>query len=157
MTNININAVKTLLKKVAKKRPILGCISYQDDKIVFTDSYSLIEIKEQNKQIFNLNMFTGRLLEGQYPNIDRVKPREHALEPAKSLHVEIRNGKGFYIIDGYLFDRKQVDRTFKTVGINFEKHIRVDDIKLYKNSPKTIAHLVYEKDDLYILILGLLV
>src|SRR5690554_5575449 len=122
MVTINFNAVKTLLKKNATKRPILACISYQEDKILFTDSYSLVEIAATNKQVFNLNVMTLRLHEGQYPTIDKIKPTASELEAVRGIAIKLNDQKEeIYDIDGYPFHKAQVDQTFKTVGINFLK------------------------------------
>lgn len=153
MTKININAVKTLLKKNESRRPILASISYQDDRIAFTDSYGLVEIDTSNAQSFNLNVFTGRLEGGEYPRLDRIKPAEYALEPAENMHVEFKEGQELYIIDDYPFGKKQVDQTFKTVGLDFTKQVGAGQIKLHKRP--TSASLVYQKNDVYILVLGL--
>ena len=152
--NINFNAVKTLLKKNAKKRPILTCMSYRKDKIIFTDSYSLVEIEASNDVEFNLDVMELRLSGETFPNVDGVKPPKHELTQVSSIVPSLNSERvELYLIDDYPFIKTQIDQTFKTLGINFYKDLIPKDIKL-KTRPNH-GVLIYETDDVYVLVLGI--
>ena len=159
MEKLNFNAIKLLLKKNAKKRPILTCMNYKDDKIVFTDSYSLVEIATRNKVNFLLNVETLETQGGTYPCTDNVKPFETDLKDVETIELtstefDYKNKKlETYSINGYPFDRKQVDSTFKTISKDFFKDISRNDLKI--KELKSHGRLVYQKDGTYILILGI--
>lgn len=157
MEKLNFNAIKSLLKKNAKKRPILTCINYKDDKIVFTDSYSLVEVHTRNKVNFLLNVETLETQEGTYPCTDNIKPYETDLKDVETLElttIDFANKKlETYSINGYPFDRKAVDSTFKTISKDFFKDISRNDLKIKEN--KSHGRLIYQKDGTYILILGI--
>ncbi len=158
MVKLNFNAIKSLLKKNTKKRPILNCINYKDSSILFTDSFSLVEISTQNNTTFLLNVETLKIQGGTYPNTDNIKPSEIDLKDVEhvelSTKLDVSNKKvETYIINEYPFDRKLVDNTFKTISKDFLRGVTKNELKIKEY--QQYGTLVYQKDEVYILILGL--
>ena len=157
---LNYGAIKKLLKSQAKKRPILGCMNYQKEKITFTDSYSLVDYHVVGGEEFLLDVATLKVARGTYPSTDKIKPAIHELHDVNdSFKIERvavnRDSLEVYNIDGFYFLKQQVDDTFKTVSINFFKDITPGDLKLKKNEYNGTAYLIYETPQVYILILGI--
>src|SRR5690554_6953698 len=71
---LNLNAVRKLLKEQFKKRPILACIRYEPERIVFTNSYALVklDVKSPITEPINLNIMSLKLMSDTYPNVDRI-------------------------------------------------------------------------------------
>lgn len=158
--NLNYGAIKKLLKSQAKKRPVLGCMNYQKEKITFTDSYSLVDYNVVGAEEFLLDVATLQVARGTYPNTDKIKPAIHELHDVKnSFKVERvtvkRDSLEVYNIDGFYFLKQQVDDTFKTISVNFFKDITPEYLRLKKNEHNGTAILVYDTPLVYILILGI--
>lgn len=150
--NININAVKQLLKKTqTQNREIFSCMRYREDSIAFTDGSNLAIIKANNGENikFNLNVHTGHLNPSAYPSLETVKPKRETLKEVEELKVEYILGELYYHVkdaDDYRFKKKDVDYLFKTVGLKINNVLGLEISKS--------GMLVFETDDVYLLMYG---
>lgn len=157
---IKIEAVKKLLKKHQKTRPVLACINYTHDKIQYTNSYSMVEIEVSRQQPMLYNPFTGYQMDPlqQYPSLDRIKPQPEQLQVVDSIKIEVLTYQDktelFYNVDGIYFNKELTDTTFKTVNLDLLKDVNKGYHLQLKNNGKT-GILVYKKHNIYILILSI--
>jgi hypothetical protein len=104
------------------------------------------------KEPILVNLMTGKLYEGNYPDITKVIPAENELTAVKTIELDssLHSIPGYWI-DGFKFEKKKVDDAFACFNLKFnEWHIR-SKLKLSK------LKLIYEDKDagIYILILGI--
>lgn len=84
------------LKRAASSfdgRPILKCAHYDSDgSITVTDSHRLLQIKNfhNHERSFNQDLSTMNIIDGAYPDVNRLIPTEHHTEITISLDVLIR-------------------------------------------------------------------
>lgn len=151
--NININAVKQLLKKTqTQNREIFSCMRYLEDSIAFTDGSNLAIIRANNGENikFNLNVHTGHLNPSAYPSLETVKPKRETLKEVEELKVEYILGELYYCVkdaDDYCFKKKDVDYLFKTVGLKINNVLGLE-------ITKSGMILVFETDDVYLMMYG---
>lgn len=93
--NKEIKNLHKHLKRIASdnSRPILNCVHYDEDKsIIVTDAHRLLKINEfhKNKNGFNQDMKTMKIVEDKYPETERLIPKEFRTEITISLAVLIR-------------------------------------------------------------------
>lgn len=123
MKQLNLNAVRKVLKLQFKNRPILGCIRYEPERIVFTNSFMLVKIDVKSPIIepINLSMESLRIVPDNYPNVDRIientyKDRVRAKDINVEVDLEVKTQ--YYKINDLYFEKGLVDDTFKTVGLD---------------------------------------
>lgn len=123
MTKLNLNAVRKVLKTQFKKRPILGCIRYEPNRIVFTNSYMLVrlDVKSPITEPINLSMESLRIVSDTYPKVDRIMINtDYDKKSVKDISVEtdLKYKVQYYKINDLYFEKGLVDDTFKTVGLD---------------------------------------
>ncbi|HHW79178.1 MAG TPA: hypothetical protein GX742_00070 [Acholeplasmataceae bacterium] len=148
---LNLNAVRKLLKEQFKKRPILSCVRYEPERIVFTNSYALVKlnVKSPITEPINLNIISLELMSDTYPNVDRIienADRDKLLVTDINVEVDLEHRVQYYKINDLYFEKGLVDDTFKTVGLDIST---VNRKYLFTN--KSI--LVYEDDGVFLLVL----
>ena len=148
---LNLNAVRKLLKSQFKKRPILACIRYEPERIVFTNSYMLVklDVKSPITEPINLNIMSLELMSDTYPNVDRIienAGRDRINVRDINVDVDLIRGVAYYKINDFYFDKSLVDDTFKTVGLDITT---VNRDYLYTNK----SMLVYDDGVIFLLVL----
>lgn len=94
--HIEIKNLYRHLKRAASKydtRPILKCVHYDTDgSICVTDSHRLLRINKfhDHEEQFNQDLSTMRILDGTYPDVNRLIPNKFCTEITISLSVLIR-------------------------------------------------------------------
>lgn len=155
---LDIKAIQSLLKK-NKHRKILHCLNYTQEAIVFTNSYSLVKLNQKNnvEKEINVNVFNGEINNDTYPNIADIAKRE-GVEKVESITIESKDGYTFYYkingMEDIKYDKNLVDKTFKCIKKSpfFSHNVISNKDKLFLTKEKG---LVYQKDNLYIYILGI--
>jgi len=148
---LNLNAVRKLLKSQFKKRPILACIRYESERIVFTNSYALVKlnVKSPITKPINLNIMSLELMSDTYPNVDRIienAGRDRINIRDINVEVDLEYKVSHYKINDLYFEKTVVDDTFKTVGLDITT---VNRDYLYTNK----SMLVYNDDVVFLLVL----
>ena|SRR5690554_2534202 len=122
---LNLNTVRKLLKSQFKRRPILGCIRYEPERIVFTNSYALVKlnVKSPITEPINLDMESLRIVDDNYPKVTVDRIIENAFKDrinARDINVEVdlEHKVSHYKINDLYFEKGLVDDTFKTVGLD---------------------------------------
>src|SRR5690554_6534931 len=148
---LNLNAVRKLLKSQFKKRPILACIRYESERIVFTNSYALVKlnVKSPITKPIDLNIMSLELMSDTYPNVDRIienAGRDRINIRDINVEVDLEYKVSHYKINDLYFEKTVVDDTFKTVGLDITT---VNRDYLYTNK----SMLVYNDDVVFLLVL----
>ena len=148
---LNLNAVRKLLKSQFKKRPILACIRYEPERIVFTNSYVLVKlnVKSPITEPINLNIMSLELMSDTYPNVDRIienADRDRINVNDINVEVDLVYKVSHYKINDLYFEKCLVDDTFKTVGLDIST---VNRKYLYTNK----SMLVYDDGVIFLLVL----
>ena len=148
---LNLNVVRKLLKEQFKKRPILACVRYEPERIVFTNSYMLVklDVKSPITEPINLNIMSLKIMADNYPNLDRIienadKDRINAHDI--NVEVDLEYKVSHYKINDLYFEKGMVDDTFKTVGLDITT---VNRDYLYTNK----SMLVYDDGVIFLLVL----
>src|SRR5690554_4008446 len=148
---LNLNTVRKLLKSQFKKRPILACIRYEPERIVFTNSYALVKlnVKSPITEPINLNIMTLKIMVDKYPNIDPIienADKDKIIVKDINVDIDLIRGVAYYKINGLYFEKCLVDDIFKTVGLDITT---VNRDYLYTNK----SMLVYNDDVVFLLVL----
>jgi len=150
---LNLNTVRKLLKSQFKRRPILGCIRYEPERIVFTNSYMLVklEVRSPITEPINLDMESLRIVDDNYPKVTIDRIIENASKDrinARDINVEVdlKHKVSHYKINDLYFEKGLVDDTFKTVGLDITT---VNRKYLFTNK----SMLVYNDDDILLLVM----
>jgi len=147
------------LKKLAKRavsRPILQGLCYRGDEILYTNSYVLIIEKNSRKvnEEFVVSLMNGKILSGNYPHFESVKPSQDKLEKVTDIRFEIKPFKDpFYIANGIHFMKKEMEPAFASIGLKpFDLEV-VENLYVAKEK----RMLVYDNQDKgqYVLVLGI--
>ena len=151
MKQLNLNAVRKLLKSQFKKRPILACIRYEPERIVFTNSYALVklEVRSPITEPINLNIMTLEIMSDNYPNVDRIienAGRDRISANDINVEVDLEHKVSHYKINDLYFEKGLVDDMFKTVGLDITT---VNRDYLYTNK----SMLVYDDGVIFLLVL----
>lgn len=123
MKQLNLNAIRKVLKTQFKKRPILACIRYEPERVVFTNSYMLVRlnVKSPITEPINLNIETLKIMVDNYPNVDRIIEGTY-IDRIKvkdiNVKVDLKVKAQYYKINDLYFEKGLVDDTFKTVGLD---------------------------------------
>lgn len=103
------------LKRAASNmetRPILKCVHYDaDGSIVVTDSHRLLRINDfhEHENEFNQDLSTMQLVDGNYPNVARLFPKNINTEITISLSVLIRIMKALGTSPGEMVTWKMLE------------------------------------------------
>ena len=148
---LNLNAVRKLLKEQFKKRPILSCVRYEPERIVFTNSYALVklEVRSPITEPINLNIMTLKIMADNYPNVDRIienADKDRISVNDINVEVDLEHKVSHYKINDLYFEKGLVDDTFKTVGLDVST---VNRDYLYTNK----SMLVYDDGVIFLLVL----
>lgn len=151
MTKLNLNAIRKVLKLQFKKRPILGCIRYESERIIFTNSFMLvkIDVKSPITEPINLSMESLRIVPDNYPNVDRIIEntyRDRLSVKDINVEVDLEHKVSHYKINDLYFEKGLVDDTFKTVGLDITT---VDREYLFTNQ----SMLLYDDEVTLLLVL----
>ena len=148
---LNLNAVRKLLKEQFKKRPILSCVRYEPERIVFTNSYALVklEVRSPITEPINLNIMTLKIMADNYPNVDRIienADKDRISVNDINVEVDLEHKVSHYKINDLYFEKGLVDDTFKTVGLDVTT---VSRDYLFTNK----SMLVYDDEVILLLVL----
>lgn len=152
MKQLNLNVIRKVLKTQFKKRPILSCIRYEPERVIFTNSYMLVRLNVRSSitEPINLNLETLRIVTDTYPNVDRII--ENTYQDRVSVNdieveVDLKYKVQYYKINDLYFEKGLVDDTFKTVGLDITT---VNRDYLFTNK----SCLVYDdNEEIFLLIL----
>ena len=151
---MNIQAVKNLVK-CQKKRPILQCLHYEENRIIVTNAYSLI-IETQRLKVetpFNIDTNTMTLNPDSYPNIDMILPKQDSLTDVISIDKVIHANEIYYQINQgseFLFAKDLLEQTFKCLDYKDILSLPLDNFKITLKG----SQLVYQDNNQYLMILA---
>ncbi len=152
---MNLEKIKKLAKAAAK-RPVLQCINYHEDEIIFTDSYVLViekNTKKLDKPIL-ISAINGKLFDGLYPDTTKIRPSKDDLVKVNEFYLEFRPFKDpYYIADGLIFNKSRVEDALACIGLKpFGYEVLPN---LFINKERLM--LIYDnwENGQYVLILGI--
>lgn len=160
---LNIKAIQKLLKGQRYKRPILASLLYQNNRIVFSNSYSLGIYKFSNnlENEININVFTSLITRGDYPKLDRIIPINYS--KVTSLGSSVSGDVISYIVNfdnDFVFDFNLSNDTMNC----FTRLAKMKNVKtlmnlfelkkdcFYISENKQI--LIFEDEDIKFIVLG---
>lgn len=138
-----LNAIKKYLKESEKNRPLLGCYTPFDDRVAFTNSYSLFILdkktlpfnvafttNEEKEKFLTENEIPKELVkEGCYPNLKNVIPDEW--KQLDTLKLNIESFLAWYKVQ----NKKEIKN--KNVLYNL-----ADDLEPYTVDPELLKGLI---------------
>ncbi len=152
---MNLTKLKPILTK-RQDRPILNCVHYCENKIIATDSYCMwVEIQRVKvDKPFQINLNDLKVFDGVYPDTSRIVLNKEIYPwiPVKldDVIIKVKSGVFYYIIDGQHFEMVKTDKALSV----FDTKLFWCDGYLFTAGKEGNKHLYYEKDNQFVLILG---